>query len=210
MSDVASSAAAETALARAVVARVAPEELPYFEETAEVLVGRGGRRARRGPQDDPLAFGGAAELVVTSIACGVAFEVVKMMGESVGSGLTGRFRQLVARRRARRDATADGTAEDGTAEGGAAEGGAADTGAGTAVAGSPPQPAAGTRGPIAGPPGPAGGPVLLGEAPLSEERIAELGAAARRTAILLGLPPDRSDLLAAAVRDHLRTGGRGA
>ncbi|MFF8385275.1 hypothetical protein ACF053_16740 [Streptomyces kanasensis] len=184
MSDVAPSVAAETALARAVVARIAPEELPYFEETAEVLVGRGGRRARRGPQDDPLAFGGAAELVVTSIACGVAFEVVKMMGESVGSGLTGRFRQLVARRRARRAAPPDGTAPDGTADG--------------------------TPDPAGGPVGPAGGPVLLGEAPLSEERIAELGAAARRTAILLGLPPDRSDLLAAAVRDHLRTGGRGA
>ncbi|MFJ3159598.1 hypothetical protein [Streptomyces kanasensis] len=205
MSDVAPSVAAETALARAVVARIAPEELPYFEETAEVLVGRGGRRARRGPQDDPLAFGGAAELVVTSIACGVAFEVVKMMGESVGSGLTGRFRQLVARRRARRAAPPDGTAPDGTADGtpDAAADPAADPAAGTAVAGGAP-------GPAGGPVGPAGGPVLLGEAPLSEERIAELGAAARRTAILLGLPPDRSDLLAAAVRDHLRTGGRGA
>ncbi|KUH37520.1 MULTISPECIES: hypothetical protein [Streptomyces] len=202
MSDVAPSVAAETALARAVVARIAPEELPYFEETAEVLVGRGGRRARRGPQDDPLAFGGAAELVVTSIACGVAFEVVKMMGESVGSGLTGRFRQLVARRRARRAAPPDGTAADGTAPDGTLDP-ASDPAAGTAVVGGAP-------GPAGGPAGPAGGPVLLGEAPLSEERIAELGEAARRTAIILGLPPDRSDLLAAAVRDHLRTGGRGA
>jgi hypothetical protein len=39
---------------------------------------------------------------------------------------------------------------------------------------------------------------------LTEERIAELGGVARRTAILLGLPPDKSDLLAAAVTDHLK------
>ncbi|MDT9681360.1 hypothetical protein RND61_04625 [Streptomyces sp. TRM76323] len=162
--------APDIALGRAIVARVAPEELPYFDETAASLSGRPLRQARRRPKDDPLAFGGAAELVVTSIACGVAFEVVKMMGETLGGSLAGRFRRLVGRRRARREeAEAEGPGERRP---------------------TPPE----EQGPA-----------------LTEERIAELGAAARRTAILLGLPPDRSDLLAAAVRDHLRAaGGPGA
>ncbi|MFF9815257.1 hypothetical protein [Streptomyces sp. NPDC014006] len=149
--------AADLALGRAIVARIAPEELPYFDETAASLPKRPGRRARRRREDDPLAFGGAAELVVTSIACGVATEVVKMMGETVGSGLVARLRRLLTRGRG----------------------------------GEP-------TGPDAEQPLPA----------LTEERIAELGAAAGRTAVLLGLPPERSELLAEAVRDQLRAADR--
>jgi hypothetical protein len=149
--------AADLALGRAIVARIAPEELPYFDETAASLSKRPGRRARRRPEDDPLAFGGAAELVVTSIACGVATEVVKMMGETVGSGLVARLRRLLTH----------GRGEDPTA------------------------PDAEQRPPD-----------------LTEERIAELGAAAGRTAVLLGLPPDRSELLVEAVRDQLRAADR--
>ncbi|MFF4117716.1 hypothetical protein [Streptomyces sp. NPDC001714] len=151
--------AADLALGRAIVARIAPEELPYFEETAASLP-RGTRsRGRRGPKEDPLAFGGAAELVVTSIACGVATEVVKTMGATVGSGLVARLRRLLTRGRSADPAEPD-------------PGGQA----------SPPA--------------------------LTEERIAELGAAAGRSAVLLGLPPDRSELLAEAVRDHLRAADR--
>ncbi|MFJ1844018.1 hypothetical protein [Streptomyces sp. NPDC088146] len=149
--------AADLALGRAIVARIAPEELPYFDETVASLPKHPGRRARRRPGDDPLAFGGAAELVVTSIACGVATEVVKMMGETVGSGLVVRLRRLLTR----------GRGED------------------------PAAPDAGQRPPA-----------------LTEERIAELGVAAGRTAVLLGLPPDRSELLAEAVRDQLRAADR--
>ncbi|MEU9619364.1 hypothetical protein [Streptomyces sp. NPDC048155] len=149
--------AADLALGRAIVARIAPEELPYFDETVASLPKHPGRRARRRPGDDPLAFGGAAELVVTSIACGVATEVVKMMGETVGSGLVARLRRLLTR----------GRGED------------------------PAAPDAGQRPPA-----------------LTEERIAELGVAAGRTAVLLGLPPDRSELLAEAVRDQLRAADR--
>ncbi|MFJ2132616.1 hypothetical protein ACIP4W_32715 [Streptomyces sp. NPDC088846] len=149
--------AADLALGRAIVARIAPEELPYFDETVASLPKHPGRRARRRPGDDPLAFGGAAELVVTSIACGVATEVVKMMGETVGSGLVARLRRLLTR----------GRGED------------------------PAAPDTGQRPPA-----------------LTEERIAELGVAAGRTAVLLGLPPDRSELLAEAVRDQLRAADR--
>ncbi|MFF2960292.1 hypothetical protein ACFVT1_15590 [Streptomyces sp. NPDC057963] len=149
--------AADLALGRAIVARIAPEELPYFDETVASLPKHPGRRARRRRRDDPLAFGGAAELVVTSIACGVATEVVKMMGETVGSGLVARLRRLLTR----------GRGED------------------------PAAPDAGQRPPA-----------------LTEERITELGVAAGRTAVLLGLPPDRSELLAEAVRDQLRAADR--
>ncbi|MEV7595661.1 hypothetical protein AB0O42_35920, partial [Streptomyces sp. NPDC089922] len=107
---------------------------------------------------DPLAFGGAAELVVTSIACGVATEVVKTMGASVGSGLVARLRRLLPRRRSA---------------------------------------------PVAPDPGGHTSPPAL-----TEERIADLGAAAGRSAVLLGLPPDRSELLAEVVRDHLRAAHR--
>jgi hypothetical protein len=83
--------------------------------------------------------------------------VVKMMGETVGSGLVARLRRLLPR----------GRGEDPTA------------------------PDAEQRPPD-----------------LTEERIAELGAAAGRTAVLLGLPPDRSELLVEAVRDQLRAADR--
>ncbi|MEU1286813.1 hypothetical protein [Kitasatospora sp. NPDC005856] len=142
--------AAHLALGRAIVARVAPEELPYFDETVASLPRGGLRRGRRGPQEDPLAFGGLAEVVVTGIAYGVAAEVLKMMGETAGRGLIARVRRLFGRRQAV----------------------------------EPVAPA------------------------LSEDRITELAAAAGRSAVLLGLPPDRSELLAAAVRDHLRTADR--
>ncbi|MFF9208386.1 MULTISPECIES: hypothetical protein [unclassified Streptomyces] len=148
--------AADLALGRAIVARIAPEELPYFDDTAASLPKRPGRRDRRRREDDPLAFGGVAELVVTSIACGVATEVVKMMGETVGSGLVARIRRRLGRGRGEESATPEAEERP---------------------------------------------------APLTEERIAELGAAASRTAVLLGLPPDRSELLAEAVRDHLREAG---
>lgn len=42
---------------------------------------------------------------------------------------------------------------------------------------------------------------------LTDERIAELGRVAARTAVLLGMPEGRSALLARAVADHLRNGG---
>ncbi|MCX5148820.1 hypothetical protein OHB36_18905 [Streptomyces sp. NBC_00320] len=157
MADVVPSQAPDNALARAIVARVAPGELPFFEETVASLDGKG-RRGRAGTRrkDDPLAFGGAAELVVTSIACGVAYEVAKAMGEDIGQSLGDRVRRLFGRR------------------------------------------------------DPSRAPAPADEAvpALPEHRIAELGAVARRTALLLGLPPDRSDLLAAAVADHLRASGR--
>ncbi|POX56314.1 hypothetical protein C3489_06235 [Streptomyces sp. Ru71] len=149
--------AADLALGRAIVARIAPEELPYFDETAASLPKRPGRRARRRVEDDPLAFGGAAELIVTSIACGVATEVVKMMGETVGSGLVARLRRLLTRGRGEEQTAPDAEQQ---------------------------RPA------------------------LTEERIAELGAAAGRKAVLLGLPPDRAELLAEAVRDQLRAADR--
>ncbi|MFV5998108.1 hypothetical protein ACNPQM_38480 [Streptomyces sp. NPDC056231] len=151
--------AADLALGRAIVARIAPEELPYFDETAASLPRRARRHGGRRPKEDPLAFGGAAELVVTGIACGVATEVLKMMSETVGSGLVARLRRLLTRSR-----SADPAAPD--------------------------------------PVGQASPPAL------TEERIAELGAAAGRSAVLLGLPPDRSELLAEAVRDHLRAADR--
>lgn len=45
-------------------------------------------------------------------------------------------------------------------------------------------------------------------AELSEERIAELCGVAARTAVLLGLPQENSDLLSQAVAQHLRDSSR--
>jgi hypothetical protein len=137
--------AAVTAMARRIVAQVAPEEMEFFDETVEVLPLADAGRAARRRGDDPLAFGvvESAAVVVTGIACGAAHEVVKAMAEDLGAGLAGRLRRLGRR--------------------------------------------------------PAGPPAVL-----PEERVTELREVAQRTAVLLGLPADRAELLGQAVADHLR------
>ncbi|GHJ34787.1 hypothetical protein [Streptomyces sp. TS71-3] len=81
--------AAELDLARHLVARLAPEELPLFEETA-AAVARGGRGGRR--RDDPLGFGAvdAATVLFTGVAYGVATEVFKDLVQAAGQRATGR------------------------------------------------------------------------------------------------------------------------
>ncbi|MFJ5550679.1 hypothetical protein [Streptomyces sp. NPDC093225] len=200
MAEVVPPEAPDLRLARVIVARLAPQELPLFELTAQSLVGDGGRRVGRGSggrgraKDDPLAFGGVAEVVVTGVACGVAVEVVKAMSQDLGAGLVVRLRRRLARRRAVRA----GGRSEGLREGSPvrAEGTVERTSAGEGAA----DPAAGG--------GRVPGEVVAGSGVLSEERIAELRDVARRSAVLLGLPEDRSELLAAVVAEHLRGAGR--
>ncbi|TDC61942.1 hypothetical protein, partial [Streptomyces hainanensis] len=92
------------ALARELVARLAPDELPLFDET--VTAAPRGARSRR-QRDDPLGFGAveAAAVLFTTIACGVASEVVKALAEDAGQRAAGRTRRLLRRlRRERRPA----------------------------------------------------------------------------------------------------------
>ncbi|WP_030199271.1 hypothetical protein [Streptomyces sp. NRRL S-87] len=203
MADVVPAEAPDLQLARVIVARLAPQELPLFELTARSLVGDGGRRVGRGSggrgrvKDDPLAFGGVAEVVVTGVACGVAVEVVKAMSQDLGAGLVVRLRRRLARRRAGRAGGRGEGAREGLAlRAVGAEGAVERTSAGEGAA----VPAAGgERVP---------GGAVAGSGVLSEERIAELRDVARRSAVLLGLPEDRSELLAAVVAEHLRGAGR--
>lgn len=84
-------------LGRRVVGALAPQELPLFDPTWEVLGRRPARRSRR--REEPLGFGlpEAGETIVTAIASGVALTVVGELGKDFGS----RWARLVARFRRR-------------------------------------------------------------------------------------------------------------
>ncbi|MER6579517.1 hypothetical protein [Nonomuraea sp. NPDC001023] len=81
-------------LSRRVVTRIAPAELPLFDQTWDALGGRTRPRSHR----DPLGFGlpGVDELLVTAIVSGVVTTVLADVGKDVGSWtgrLIGRLRR---------------------------------------------------------------------------------------------------------------------
>ncbi|MFD6230534.1 hypothetical protein ACFWFZ_27280 [Streptomyces sp. NPDC060232] len=86
-------------MARYLVARLAPDELALFDETAAAVPRRGRRKHRR--RDDPLGFGvaDAAAVLFTTVACGVASEVAKSLAEDAGRRVADRTRGWLRRLR---------------------------------------------------------------------------------------------------------------
>lgn len=98
-------------MARHLVERMAPEELDLFEETAVAVGRRPPRSGRRG--DDPLGFGVAevSGLLFTTVACGVAREVLESLAKEAGKTAAGRISSwLRIRRRADTAPAARGSA----------------------------------------------------------------------------------------------------
>ncbi|MFF0107984.1 hypothetical protein [Streptomyces hirsutus] len=94
----------EVAMARHLVACLAPGELALFDETVAAAP-RGGQVKRR--RDDPLGFGAveAAAVVFTTVACGVATEVVKCLAEDAGRQAADRTKGWLRRLRRARQST---------------------------------------------------------------------------------------------------------
>ncbi|WP_369382920.1 hypothetical protein [Streptomyces sp. cg36] len=107
-------------MARHAVGRLAPEELDLFDETARAALEHGADRRRR--HDDPLGFGAdeASAVLVTTVAVGVAQDVLKSLAQQAGASLSGRLTAWFAGRRRSRAANADGDPEDGARPGGRA------------------------------------------------------------------------------------------
>jgi hypothetical protein len=101
-------------MARYVVTRLAPHELVLFDETVAVAP-RGGRVKRR--HDDPLGFGAAeaAAVLFTTVACGVASEVVKSLAEEAGSQAAARTKGWLRRLRRRREPVPQADGDPGAA-----------------------------------------------------------------------------------------------
>lgn len=74
-----------TELGRRIVTKLAPDEMPLFDQTWRALGRRPGRRSRR--HEEPLGLGlpEAGEVIVTAVASGVALEVVKDLSKDFGS-----------------------------------------------------------------------------------------------------------------------------
>lgn len=72
-------------LGRHLVAELAPEELPLFDETWRALGRHPERRGRR--REEPLGFGlpEAGEVLVTAVVSGVVMTVLQDLGKSLGS-----------------------------------------------------------------------------------------------------------------------------
>ncbi|MFD0119606.1 hypothetical protein ACFVZL_40400 [Streptomyces sp. NPDC058320] len=87
-------------LGRRVVARLAPDELPLFDDTWQVV---GGRPRRRGRRQEPLGLGlpGVDEVLVTAVASGVVTAVVNDLGKDLGSRSARLLGRLRLRRRVR-------------------------------------------------------------------------------------------------------------
>jgi hypothetical protein len=143
-------------MARHLVERMAPEDLELFEETAPLVLRRARSDKRR---EDPLGFGLAevSAMLFTSIACGVARDVVKSLAEHAGEATAGRIGSWFRGRWRRR---------------------------------SRPEPLV-TADANAG-------------APLSPQLLDEVRGIAQRRAVLLGLPPDRAEILADSVVQYLK------
>ena len=78
-------------MARHLVGHMAPEELDLFDETAAAIGQRSPRRGRHG--DDPLGFGlaEASGVLFTTIACGVAREVLETLAKDAGKTAAGKI-----------------------------------------------------------------------------------------------------------------------
>jgi hypothetical protein len=151
------------AMARHLVERMAPEDLELFEETAPLVLRRAPSDKRR---EDPLGFGlvDVSAMLFTSIACGVARDVLKSLAEQAGEATAGWIGSWFRGRWRRR---------------------------------SQPQPIVAAD--------------AIAVTPLSLELLAEVRGIAQRRAVLLGLPPDRAEILADSVVQYLdRPAGRPA
>ncbi|MFI6934217.1 hypothetical protein [Streptomyces sp. NPDC050287] len=104
----------ELAMARYLVARLAPGELALFDETVAAAP-RGGQVKRR--RDDPLGFGAveSAAVVFTTVACGVATEVVKSLAEDAGRQAADRTKGWLRRLRPARQSTSPADEDAGAA-----------------------------------------------------------------------------------------------
>lgn len=151
-------------MARYLVQRMAPDELELFEETASVVIRRAPRGGRRG--DDPLGFGvvEASGMLFTTVACGVAREVLESLAKEAGHAAAGRIRSWFRSRRSAPATQSTGQETDGSA---------------TAR------------------------PDRSATAALSPGLLAEVRGLAQHRAELLGLPPDRAEMLAESVVGYL-------
>ncbi len=143
------------ALARHLVERMAPEDLDLFEETAPLVLRRAPSDKRR---EDPLGFGvvEVSAMLFTSVACGVARDVLKSLAEQAGEAAAGRIGSWVRGRWRRRSRSEPMVS--------------ADANAATAI---------------------------------SPQLLAEVRGIAQRRAVLLGLAPDRAEVLADSVVQYL-------
>ena len=87
-------------LGRRLVSKIAPGEMPLFDQTWQALGRHPGRRSRR--REEPLGIGlpEAGQVIVTAVASGVALEVVKDLTKDFGSWsvrMLARFRRRPAK-----------------------------------------------------------------------------------------------------------------
>ncbi len=150
-------------MARYLVERMAPDELELFEETAAVVIRRAPRGGRRG--DDPLGFGvvEVSGMLFTTVACGVAREVLESLAKEAGHAAAGRIRSRFRFRRTPATQSTDRETD-----------GSATARSGRIAAGA-----------------------------LSPGLLDEVRGLAQHRAELLGLPPDRAEMLAESVVGYL-------
>ncbi|MFF4209932.1 hypothetical protein ACFYZE_11375 [Streptomyces sp. NPDC001796] len=168
-------------LAREAVRRLAPEELAFFDETADAYF-EDPARATRKARPEPLGIG--IEAIVVSTLTAFALPVAATVAGNIATDVMReeRRRGWWRRRRARADDCIDGDAGGGAPDG---------------DGGSAPDPAGGADNPFAAP-----GtvrPVALGGGEARPADFELLRRVAYDRGVALGLPPDQAQLLADAI-----------
>lgn len=97
--DLAGVGGLDARLGRRIVSELAPDEMPLFDQTWQVLGRHPRRRSRR--REEPLGFGlpTAVEVMVTAVASGVVLTVTKDLSKDFGSW-SGRLLARLFRRKA--------------------------------------------------------------------------------------------------------------
>ncbi|GAA1962361.1 hypothetical protein [Amycolatopsis minnesotensis] len=98
--DLVAAGGLDARLGRRIVSELAPDEMPLFDQTWQVLGRHPRRRGRR--REEPLGFGlpAAGEVVITAIASGVVLAVLKDLSKDFGSW-SGRVLARLFRRKAK-------------------------------------------------------------------------------------------------------------